>query len=54
MLINAGIEEIVFDGEFPDELSRELLKEAGIFTHKFKRKTPTMKKPQERKSPDEG
>ena len=38
MLINAGIEEIIYDGDFPDELSMELLKEAGIFCHKHRSK----------------
>jgi dCMP deaminase len=37
MLINAGIEEIIFDGDYPDEMSRLLLKEAGVFCHKYKR-----------------
>jgi dCMP deaminase len=30
MAINAGIKKIVFKGDYPDELSMELLKEAGI------------------------
>ena len=30
MLINAGIREIVIQGEYPDKMSRDLLKEAGI------------------------
>ncbi|NLK21828.1 MAG: cytidine deaminase [Epulopiscium sp.] len=30
MAINAGIKRIVFRGDYPDELSMELLKEAGI------------------------
>jgi dCMP deaminase len=30
LMINAGIEEIVFAGEYPDPLSQELLSEAGI------------------------
>lgn len=30
MLINAGIKEIVITGEYPDKMSRALLKEAGI------------------------
>lgn len=34
MLINAGIEEIIYQGDFPDTLSLELLKEAGVFCHK--------------------
>lgn len=30
MAINAGIKKIVFNGEYPDELAMELLKESGI------------------------
>lgn len=30
MLINAGIKQVVFDGEYPDDLSREMLAEANI------------------------
>lgn len=30
LAINAGIEKIVFRGDYPDELSMELLKEAGV------------------------
>lgn len=30
MAINAGIQRIVYDGEYPDELSLELLREAGV------------------------
>ena len=37
MMINAGIDEIIFDGVYPDELSQQLLKEAGIFCHSHKR-----------------
>ncbi|MDR1193775.1 MAG: dCMP deaminase family protein [Peptococcaceae bacterium] len=37
MMINAGIEEIIFDDEYPDEMSRHLLKEAGVFCHRLKR-----------------
>jgi len=39
MLINAGIEEIVYDGEFPDDLALSLLREAGVFCHKHRRRT---------------
>lgn len=35
MAINAGIKKIVFNGEYPDELAMELLKEAGIEVVKF-------------------
>ncbi|MCL2121981.1 MAG: dCMP deaminase family protein [Clostridiales bacterium] len=34
MMINAGIVEVIFGGEFPDEMSLALLKEAGVFCHK--------------------
>ena len=37
MLINAGVEEIIFDGEYPDEMSLKLLKEAGVFCHRRKK-----------------
>ena len=35
MAINAGIKKIVFKGDYPDELSMEMLKEAGIRVVKF-------------------
>jgi len=37
MLINAGIEKIVFVEEYPDQLARDMLAEAGIETLKFVR-----------------
>ncbi len=30
MAINAGIEKIIFKGEYPDRLAAEMLKEAGV------------------------
>jgi dCMP deaminase len=35
MLINAGIKRIVFLGSYPDELSLEILKEAGIILERI-------------------
>jgi dCMP deaminase len=35
MIINAGIKEIVFEGEYPDEFAMELLNEAGIKLRKY-------------------
>jgi len=35
MIINAGIKEVVFKGDYPDELSMKLLKEAGVKVVKF-------------------
>lgn len=35
LAINAGVKKIVFKGDYPDELSMELLKEAGIRVVKF-------------------
>lgn len=35
MIINAGIKKVVFKGEYPDELSMTMLKEAGIRVVKF-------------------
>ena len=36
MLINTGIQEIVYQGDYPDEMSLQLLKEAGVFCHRYK------------------
>ena len=30
MLINAGIQGIIYEGEYPDELARELLAQANL------------------------
>lgn len=38
MLINADIKEIVYEGDYEDELSKNLLKESKILVRKFKRK----------------
>lgn len=35
LLINAGITHIIYDGDYPDSLSMELLKEAGIKLTQF-------------------
>ena len=35
MIINAGIKKIVFKGDYPDELSLQMLKEAGVRVVKF-------------------
>lgn len=35
MLINAGIRKIVFAEEYPDELGRQMLKEAGVIVEKY-------------------
>lgn len=37
MLINAGITRIVYAEEYPDELARQMLREANIRTEKFRR-----------------
>ena len=49
MMINAGIEEIIYEGDYPDELSQQLLKEAGVFCHRHEKKNTVLKK-----VPDEG
>ena len=36
MLINAGVSEIVFSGEYPDELAKKLLRESKIKIRNFK------------------
>lgn len=38
MLVNAGIVEIVFDGDYPDPLAVSILEEAGIKTRKPERR----------------
>ena len=35
MMINAGIVEIVYGGEYPDALSLELLEEAGVLVQQY-------------------
>lgn len=35
MLINAGVSEIVFSGDYPDELAKKMLKESKIKIRKF-------------------
>jgi len=35
MIINSGIKRIVFNGEYPDEFSEKMLREAGIEFIKF-------------------
>lgn len=30
MIVNAGIKKVIFAGEYPDELSRQIFNEAGI------------------------
>jgi dCMP deaminase len=37
MIINAGIKRVVFAGSYPDELSMEMFKEAGIELEKLER-----------------
>ncbi|MCM8782124.1 MAG: cytidine/deoxycytidylate deaminase family protein [Candidatus Omnitrophica bacterium] len=36
MIINAGIKEIVFKGDYPDKMARDFLKEAGVKIRKLK------------------
>jgi len=36
MLINAGIEEIIYESGYPDDLARELLKESGLKVRQYK------------------
>jgi dCMP deaminase len=40
MLINSGIRSVVFAEGYPDELSRELLEEAGVALHRIGAGTP--------------
>ncbi len=38
MIINAGIEKVVYEEGYADELAKTMLKESGIKVGKFKRK----------------
>jgi dCMP deaminase len=38
MIINAGIESVVYEDGYADALAREMLKESGIRIAKFSRK----------------
>ena len=40
LAINAGIEKIIFRGDYPDELSMELLQEAGVRVVRFDSNVP--------------
>ena len=44
MIINAGIREIIFDGEYPDDMAKQLLTEAGVFCHDYKKSREIRKK----------
>lgn len=35
MIINAGINRVVFQGEYPDEMAKEMLEEAGVTLEKY-------------------
>jgi deoxycytidylate deaminase len=39
MIINAGIESVVYEDGYADAPAREMLKESGIKIEKFRRKT---------------
>src|SRR5512136_803084 len=36
MLINAGVQEIIYAGDYPDELAKRMLKESGLKIKRFK------------------
>ncbi|MFH1100415.1 MAG: dCMP deaminase family protein [Methanobacteriota archaeon] len=36
MLVNAGVEEIVFSGDYPDELAEQMLRESHLNIKRFK------------------
>lgn len=38
LLINAGVKEIVYEGNYPDDLSKDLINESKIIIRHFKRK----------------
>jgi len=40
MLINAGVKEIIFSGDYPDELAKKMLSESNIKIHNLNNKKP--------------
>lgn len=40
MLINAGVTEIVYSGDYPDELAKKMLNESNIKIRSFNKKKP--------------
>ncbi|MEM0492634.1 MAG: dCMP deaminase family protein [Candidatus Thermoplasmatota archaeon] len=36
MLINAGVEKIIYSGDYPDDLAMQMIKESNIIIKKFK------------------
>jgi dCMP deaminase len=40
MIINAGIERVVYAGHYPDEIAQRFLEEAGVELTKFEREEP--------------
>jgi dCMP deaminase len=37
MMINAGIEKVVYENGYADDLAKEIMRESGINTERFKR-----------------
>lgn len=35
MLINAGIERVIYEGDYPDEFSLELFRESGMELYRY-------------------
>lgn len=44
MLINAGVKEIVFSGDYPDELAKKMLDESKIKIRNFNNKNHLISK----------
>jgi deoxycytidylate deaminase len=36
MLINAGVTEIIYSGEYPDELAKQMMSESNLKIKRFK------------------
>ncbi len=36
MIVNAGIKEVVYSGDYPDDMAKSIFEEAGIAVNKFK------------------
>ena len=44
MLINAGVGEIIYTGDYPDDLAKKMLSESNIKLRKFKNTSPDVEK----------
>jgi dCMP deaminase len=36
MIINAGIDRVIYEGEYPDDFSKELFRESGMSVFRYR------------------